>query len=297
MTGIVAIEHVNAVEIDYDGNILLSSRNLNEITKINRSDGSIMWRLGGKRNEFNFINCPVPFYGQHDIRRQENGHITLFDNGYCAQPHGARAMEFELDEKNKTASLVWNYIYDSSMVSTGQGNVQRLANGNTLVNYGRVTDDIVFVVVDSNKHRLFELFSSNHLDSYRSFYYPSLPWQFHRPRVVCFDSLGVKYLRTEKAYSSYEWSDSSTTTAIAAKKGVAYSVFVPYGEGGFISSEKFSVADTSACTGRGKKSKGLKGSKLVYFYNPENYYFETDCLPFNFLMYCSGYHIRAKPCH
>ncbi|MBK6877832.1 MAG: hypothetical protein IPG99_15635 [Ignavibacteria bacterium] len=34
--------HGNALEIDYDGNIILSSRNMSEITKISRSSGNII---------------------------------------------------------------------------------------------------------------------------------------------------------------------------------------------------------------------------------------------------------------
>ena len=46
--------HTNAIEQDNDGNILISSRNMDEITKINRITGQIIWRLGGKNNQFEF---------------------------------------------------------------------------------------------------------------------------------------------------------------------------------------------------------------------------------------------------
>ena len=38
-----------------DGHILLSSRRLSEITKINRQSGKIIWRLGGANNQFKFV--------------------------------------------------------------------------------------------------------------------------------------------------------------------------------------------------------------------------------------------------
>ena len=124
----VSWTHSNALEMDADGNILLSTRNFNEITKINRTTGAIMWRLGGKHNEFKFVNCPVPFYAQHDIRRIGNGHITLFDGRHNKVSHGARALEFELDEQKKIATLKWSYVYDSTLCSKARGNVQRLSN-------------------------------------------------------------------------------------------------------------------------------------------------------------------------
>ena len=150
--------HCNALDLDFDGNILLSSRNFNEIIKINRKDGSIIWQLGGKHNEFKFVNCPTPFYGQHNIRILRNGHLTLFDNGDYTPPHGARAMEFEIDEKNKIAKLEWSYMFDKDITSRRQGNVQRLSDGNTLINLGGPSISCVwFVIVDSSGKKLFQV--------------------------------------------------------------------------------------------------------------------------------------------
>ena len=41
--------HPNALDVDYDGNILLSSRHMDEITKIDRNTGGIIWRWGGEK--------------------------------------------------------------------------------------------------------------------------------------------------------------------------------------------------------------------------------------------------------
>lgn len=46
--GRVDFIHSNSIEVDTDGNIILSSRNLDEITKIHRKTGKILWRMGGK---------------------------------------------------------------------------------------------------------------------------------------------------------------------------------------------------------------------------------------------------------
>lgn len=54
--------HGNAVAQDLDGNILLSSRHLSEITKIDRNTGEIIWRLG-RQNQFLSLlairHCPM----------------------------------------------------------------------------------------------------------------------------------------------------------------------------------------------------------------------------------------------
>ncbi len=240
--------HFNAVELDADGNILLSSRHFDEITKINRSDSSIIWRLGGNQNQFTFINSPVPFYGQHDIRRINNGHITFFDGGYNAVTHGARPLEFDLDETNKIATQTWSYTFDSAMYSGAQGSVQRLDNSNTVIDYGlTVNNNVGFVVVDSSGTKILE---EDALASYRALNYKTLPWQLHRPHISCFDSSGTTYLDAGAGYNSYAWNKGDTTRIIPLAAVVdTYYVFVPYGQLGFISSEKFIVSDTSNLCG------------------------------------------------
>ncbi len=128
--------HGNAIEVDNDGNILISSRNLDEITKINRATGEIIWRMGGKNNQFTFINDPVGFSHQHDIRRISNGHITLFDNGNYHTPPFSRVVEYAVDELNKTATLVWKYRNIPDIYASWGGNAQRLENGNTFIGWG-----------------------------------------------------------------------------------------------------------------------------------------------------------------
>ena len=44
--------HANAVDLDSDGNFLVSARNTSTVYKINRATGKIMWRLGGKKSDF-----------------------------------------------------------------------------------------------------------------------------------------------------------------------------------------------------------------------------------------------------
>ncbi len=128
--------HGNAIELDNDGNLLISSRHLSEITKINRTTGNIIWRLGGIHNQFTFINDPIGFSYQHHIRRIANGNITLFDNGNFHPTPFSRAVEYSLDEINKTATLVWQYRHFPDIYGFAMGSAQRLKNGNTLISWG-----------------------------------------------------------------------------------------------------------------------------------------------------------------
>jgi hypothetical protein len=133
--------HINAIDMDADGNILISSRNLCEITKIDRETGEIIWRLGGEQSDFTFVgeneaNAPTYFANQHSVRKLENGNIMLFDNGNLHSPSYSRAVEYALDEQAMTATLVWEYRHDPDIFARTRGTIQRLPNGNTLIGWG-----------------------------------------------------------------------------------------------------------------------------------------------------------------
>ena len=129
--------HTNSIEIDTDSNLIISSRNIDEITKIDRKTGKIFWRFGGKNNQFSFIDDPLNgFSHQHDVRRLKNGNILLFDNGNSHTPTVSRAVEYKLDEIKKEAKLVWEYRHSPEIFSAAMGSAQRMPNGNTLIGWG-----------------------------------------------------------------------------------------------------------------------------------------------------------------
>src|SRR6266536_6461326 len=76
--------HVNSIDVDTDGNLLVSARNTQTVYKLDRRTGEILWRLGGKRSDFR-LGRGVRFAWQHDARRQDDGTISLFDDGAVPQ--------------------------------------------------------------------------------------------------------------------------------------------------------------------------------------------------------------------
>ena len=142
--------HGNAIEVDTDGHVLISSRHMDEITKINRTTGQIIWRLGGKNNDFSFINDPIKFSYQHDIRRIANGNVTLYDNGNFHSPSFSRAVEYQLDEVNKTATLVWQYRSNPDIYGFAMGSARRLPNGNTIIGWGYTSPTLTEVTPEGN---------------------------------------------------------------------------------------------------------------------------------------------------
>ena len=166
--------HANAIDIDFDGHFLVSCRHLDEITKIHRTTGEIIWRFGGSQNEFNFIN-DYPFTHQHSIRSLGNNRYILFDNGnYSAQYTGtniSRAVEYELDTNLMTATKVWEFVHPDSLYSPSISGVQRLPNGNTLIDFGNLqwlNLGSIVTEVDANNQIVFQLEYDNGGNLYRA---------------------------------------------------------------------------------------------------------------------------------
>ena len=151
--------HGNSIHIDLDSNILVSNRRSSEVIKIDRNNGDVIWYFGGPNNEFSITNDPYNgFSRQHDVRRIENGNILLFDNGNDHDPPISRAVEYEIDESEKTADLVWDFSHPEGYVGLAMGSVQRLPNNNTLINWGRLLmQGAVITEVDYDKNIVFEI--------------------------------------------------------------------------------------------------------------------------------------------
>ena len=175
----IDLVHGNALALANDGNLLLSSRDLSEITKINLQTGDVIWRLGGKANMFRLVNGQ-PFAFQHDVRQLPNGDITVFDNqGTTQNPAASLAIEYQIDETNKTATQVWSFTHAPAVFATYMGDAQRLSDGNTFLDWGApftgtgyAYDTMTEVAPDGQI--LFDLSFDSPYVSYRAFRFP---WQ------------------------------------------------------------------------------------------------------------------------
>ncbi|MCX6143207.1 MAG: aryl-sulfate sulfotransferase [Ignavibacteriales bacterium] len=162
--------HINSIDLDLDSNLVVSARNLDEITKIDRKSGNILWRLGGKNNQFKFVNDSIGFSAQHSASILPNGNLILFDNGLFHVPQFSRAVEYKLDAANRTATLVWSYRNNPDVASIFWGNAQRLKNGNTFIGWGK--SDVGATEVDSRGEKVFEMSFPTDVFSYRVFRFP-----------------------------------------------------------------------------------------------------------------------------
>lgn len=133
----IDFDHPNSLAIDRDGNYIVSFASLAEITKIDAATGRMLWRFGGRHNQFAIVGDPLGGFGfQHDVRVLDNGDLLFYDNGLAHSPPQSRAVQYRLDLGAMTATLVWEYRHDPPVFTPFVGSVQRFQGGNTLVGFG-----------------------------------------------------------------------------------------------------------------------------------------------------------------
>lgn len=134
--------HINSIEKDAVGNYLVSSRHLRTILYVSGATGDVLWRLGGKSNDFTTFSggSATSFVGQHDAHWVGNHTaITFFDNGAdwaVDVEHGSKGLRVAIDLQNMTAQLNGTYKHPDTIISSSQGSYQTLPNENVLIGWG-----------------------------------------------------------------------------------------------------------------------------------------------------------------
>jgi hypothetical protein len=130
------------------------------------------------------------FAYQHDARRQPDGTITIFDNGAAPKVHDrSRGIVLELETGRMTATLAREYTSPDQLLSSSQGNVQVLPNGNVFVGWGSAPYLSEF---DGEGGLLFNATFPGGDQSYRAF---RMKWSGHptdNPAVAAKSSAGDK---------------------------------------------------------------------------------------------------------
>ena len=130
--------HINSIDIDGDGDLLISARNTWAVYKIGRKSGAVSWRLGGKQSDF-AMGDGTTFAWQHDARHHQGGRrMTIFDDGGAptVEPQ-SRALLIALDLKARRVTLVRQYAHHPGRLQAHfMGNAQALDNGNVVVGWG-----------------------------------------------------------------------------------------------------------------------------------------------------------------
>jgi hypothetical protein len=165
--------HLNSIDVDHDSNLLISARNTFTVYKIDRKSGEIMWRLGGKKSDFE-MGLGTRTAWQHDARRQPDGTITIFDNGGLQDNQESYGLVVELDMDEMSATLVRKYAYPGKLLAATMGNMQALPNGDVFIGWG---SQPYFSEFGEDGRLLFDArFSAPNDESYRAFRFP---WSAH----------------------------------------------------------------------------------------------------------------------
>lgn len=164
----VNMTHGNAIDFDTDGGLLLSWRSLNEITKVDVESDEVVWRLGGRANQFLIDDPTRAFERQHGLRLAGPGVLQLLDNGTAAP---SRMIRYEIDEDAMTAELVLEYAHASNALSLVGGSTDVLDGGAGLVSIGRAGR---VAEVDASGEQTWELTGLEDRYVFRAFRMPSL---------------------------------------------------------------------------------------------------------------------------
>jgi Arylsulfotransferase (ASST) len=128
--------HLNSIDEEPNGNLLISGRNTHAVYEVSRKTGKVLWRLGGKKSTFE-LGPGARFAWQHDVRRQPDGTITVFDNGAAPPIHKlTRILVLHVDEADKRATLVRSYHHPKKLLTPFEGNAQFLPDGHVFVGWG-----------------------------------------------------------------------------------------------------------------------------------------------------------------
>ena len=179
--------HVNALDFNDELDFLyISNRQLSRITKLNYPNGDIIWNMGLSEEYHsgdNNICTELNFSWQHHISILDNGNLLFFDNGNLSNIirntnySTSRILEIEVLE-NQICNIIWEYDLPEHLFGSAMGSVQKLKNGNYLINtrgdFGHIIE------VNSEKQIIWDCKLNNNLyddaygGNYRAFNIPGI---------------------------------------------------------------------------------------------------------------------------
>lgn len=162
--------HINAIDLDEDGNFVISARHTWTIYKIDHYTGKVVWRLNGKKSDFEVAES-VRTAWQHDVRMHSGGQISIFDNGWDGtsrlKHHQSRGLVLQLHTTDMRALLVKEYTLPHKPLSGREGNMQMLPNSNVFMGWGNLP---IYSEFDHDGKLIYEAqFLPHKCESYRAY--------------------------------------------------------------------------------------------------------------------------------
>jgi hypothetical protein len=130
--------HVNSIDIAPDGHLLISGRHTWTLYKLHRRTGEVIWRLGGKRSDFE-LDADARFTWQHDARQLDARTISLFENGSDGRTKTrsqSRGLVLDVDTRGRRVRVRGDYRHPRALQSSAMGSVRILDSRTVLVGWG-----------------------------------------------------------------------------------------------------------------------------------------------------------------
>ena len=172
--------HINAVHLDTDGNLLISSRFTWTVYKVNLRTGAMMWQLGGKHSTFTIKAAPGQkldnageiFAFQHDPEALGGNVYTVFDDESDGQAEFSfsRAVTISLNPAAHKATLIKSVNQPEGLTAAATGNAQTTRNGDLFVSWGGLS---YFSEFSPSGKLLFNAKLPDGVSTYRGY---RLPW-------------------------------------------------------------------------------------------------------------------------
>jgi hypothetical protein len=224
--------HMNSIDQDSDGNIVLSGRSVSAVYKINRNTGHVMWTLGGKHSSFKFLGS-ARFWFQHDAVVRHNNVISVFDNGaglYNVHKQ-SRALWVKMNFHNHTASELGELDHSPGVLAQYEGTVQELPSSHTFVGWGQQP---YFTEYDSGHHMIFDARYKAKNASFSSYRFHWNGYPQTLPAVAASNSHGKTWVyaswngaTTAKSWRVLAGSSSSSLRAVTTVKDQTFETTIP----------------------------------------------------------------------
>jgi len=163
--------HMNALNFDVDSNYLVSVAIEDQIWKVNKQTGKIMWKLG-KNGDFK-MDTSYNFSFQHSVHINPDGDLMVFDNSLWKKLSGA--VSFKLDTIQWTATPNIHAMLPPSKYTSRMGSAYVLPNKNLLQCSSKTG---AVMVTDREGKILWQL--NCYFVPYRAEYIPASLWNKYR---------------------------------------------------------------------------------------------------------------------
>ncbi len=119
-----------------ENNLFILAKFFDTILKIDRTNGQVIWELGGQNSDF-AIKDPSDAWNHGHMSHIWDGGFMMFDNGAHTDPDPtvSRAAEYKWDESTMTYEKVWEMLDPDGRYVEFLGDARKLPNGNYLISW------------------------------------------------------------------------------------------------------------------------------------------------------------------